>query len=50
MRTLIKNGLLIDPANRIQARLNLLLEDGRVALVTEECPGADQVIDAGGAW
>ncbi|MCD8224454.1 MAG: amidohydrolase family protein [Clostridiales bacterium] len=48
MRTLIKNGLLIDPANRIQARLNLLLEDGRVALVTEECPGADQVIDAGG--
>jgi len=48
MRTLIKNGLLIDPANQIQAHLNLVLEDGRVAAVTEECPAADQVIDAAG--
>ncbi len=31
MKTLIKNGLVIDPCNRVQARLNLLLEDGRVA-------------------
>lgn len=46
MKTLIKNGLLIDPANQIQAYLNLVLEDGRVAAVTEECPEADSVIDA----
>lgn len=48
MKTLIKNGLLIDPANQIQAYLNLVLEDGRVAAVTEECPEADSVIDAAG--
>ena len=29
MKTLIKNGLVTDPCNRVQARLNLLLEDGR---------------------
>ncbi len=48
MRTLIKNGRLIDPANRIQANLNLLLENGRVTLVTKEEPKADDVIDAKG--
>ena len=29
MKTLIKNGLLIDPANQVQAYLNLILEDGK---------------------
>ena len=48
MKTLIKNGLVIDPCNRVQARLNLLLEDGRVALVTRQEPPADQVVDAAG--
>ena len=48
MRTLIKNGLLIDPANRIQSKLNLVLEAGKVAGVTRECPEADEVIDAAG--
>lgn len=48
MKTLIKNGLLIDPANQINAYLNLVLEDGRVAAVTKECPKADRVIDAAG--
>ncbi len=48
MKTLIKNGLLIDPANQVQAYLNLLLEDGRVAAVTKDCPGADHVIDTAG--
>lgn len=48
MKTLIKNGLLVDPANRVQARLNLLLEDGRVAQVTRQEPAADQVVDAAG--
>lgn len=48
MRTLIKNGFLIDPANKIEAKLNLLLEGGRVALVTCEEPEADEIIDADG--
>ena len=29
MKTLIKNGLVIDPMNRVQSRLNLLLADGK---------------------
>ena len=45
MKTLIKNGLLIDPANQVQAYLNLILEDGKVVAVTEEEPEADRVID-----
>ncbi|MDY4920954.1 MAG: amidohydrolase family protein [Phascolarctobacterium sp.] len=48
MRTLIKNGLLIDPSNAIQAKLNLLLEKGKVKLVTTAEPEADMVIDATG--
>ncbi len=48
MSTLIKNGLLIDPANLVQAKLNLLLEDGRVKLVTAAEPQADVVLDAAG--
>lgn len=48
MKTLIKNGLVIDPANQVQAKLNLVLENGRVALVTTKEPKADEVIDAEG--
>ena len=40
MKTLIKNGLLIDSANQVQAYLNLILEDGKVVAVTEEEPEA----------
>lgn len=48
MRTLIRDGLLIDPANRVYAKLNLLIENGKVAAVTSEYPQADEVIDAAG--
>lgn len=48
MRTLIKNGLLIDPANHVQAKLNLLLDQGKVVAVTGDVPVADRVIDAQG--
>lgn len=48
MKTLIKNGLVIDPANRVEAKLNLVLENGKVALVTAAEPEADEVIDAEG--
>ena len=45
---LIKNGLLIDPGQQVQAKLNLLVEDGRIKLVTKDEPLADQVLDASG--
>lgn len=48
MKTLIKNGLLIDPANHVQAKLNLLIDGRKVSLVTDEEPAADRVIDAAG--
>ena len=48
MSTLIKGGLVIDPRNQICSQLNLLLQDGRVAAITESQPEADQVIDAPG--
>lgn len=48
MKLLIRNGLLIDPASGVQAKLNLLLENGRVAAVTQAEPAADRVIDAAG--
>ncbi len=48
MTLLIKNGRLIDPANGVDAKLNLLLEDGKIALVTREEPEADEVVDAAG--
>ena len=48
MKTLIKNGRLIDPTQRIDAELNLLIADGKVSSVTREEPEADIVIDAHG--
>lgn len=48
MKTLIQNGLLVDPANRIESKLNLLIEDGRVAQITQALPTANRVIDASG--
>ncbi len=48
MRTLIYGGRLIDPANRIDSRLNLLVENGRVSRVTSDLPEADRRIDATG--
>ncbi len=48
MKTLIHGGLLIDPANKVKAKLNVLLEDGKVAAVTSGMPEADQYIDATG--
>ena len=48
MRTLIYGGHLIDPANRVDAHLNILIENGRVAFVTEDMPNADERIDATG--
>ncbi len=48
MKTLIYGGRLIDPANRVDSLLNLLIEDGKVAWVGSGMPEADEKIDATG--
>ncbi len=50
-RILIKNGLVINPATKMNEQADVYIEDGRVRAIgqriTEE---ADQVIDASGKW
>ena len=48
MKTLIRGGRVIDPANRVDAVLNLLIEDGKIAWAGTGEPAADEVIDASG--
>lgn len=48
MKTLIRGGHVIDPYNRVDSGLNLLIEDGKIAWVGTETPEADCVIDASG--
>lgn len=48
MKTLIQNGLLMDPANNIAETCNLLIEGGRIAAVTRDWPEADRTLDAAG--
>lgn len=48
MRTLIYGGRVIDPANKVDGKLNLLLENGKIAGVTTDRPKADAEINAGG--
>jgi dihydroorotase len=52
MRILIAGGRVIDPANKRDAVLNLLIEDGRISEVfspgAQPAPPADRVLDARG--
>lgn len=50
MKTLIKNGFVIDPANGVNSKLNLVIEEGRIAEVTREEPKCERVIDAEGKY
>ena len=36
MRTLIKHGLIVDPASHVHSKNNLLVEDGRIQGLTAE--------------
>ncbi len=47
MNLLIRNGVVIDPANQVHARRDVLLADGRVA-AADGAAHIDRVIDAGG--
>ena len=48
MKTLIFGGRVIDPANRVDAQLNILMENGKIAWVGRSMPEADEKIDATG--
>jgi dihydroorotase len=49
MKMLIKNGRVVDPANRIDDTLDVLIEDGKVTKIGQDIPktGADVVQAAG---
>ena len=48
MKTLIYGGRVIDPANRVDGMLNLLIEDGKILWAGKDKPAADKTIDATG--
>jgi len=49
MKTLIRGGRVIDPANRVDAHLNLLIENAKIIWAGESEPAADEIIDAAGS-
>ena len=51
MKLLIKNGRVIDPASKLDAESDLLVEDGKIAKVNGKImEKADQIIEAGGCY
>lgn len=48
MKILISGGRVIDPANRVDGRLNLLIGDGKIRWAGTTTPTADKTIDARG--
>ncbi len=48
MKTLVHGGRVIDPASGIDSKLNVLIEDGRIAAVCPGEPPADRRVDAAG--
>ena len=48
MRILIHGGHVIDPANRVDGQLNLLVEDGKIVWAGTGKPDADRMINATG--
>ena len=48
MKTLIYGGRVIDPANRVDGMLNLLIEEGKILWAGTGMPDADRKIDATG--
>src|ERR1700712_5185176 len=49
MRLLIKNGLVVDPAQQFEARADLLIEDGKIAALSANIAASDaEIFDASG--
>ena len=53
MKTLIYNGHVIDPANHVDGKLNILIEDGKIAgfgeMRTTPIPEGCEILDAEGS-
>ena len=49
-RILLVNGFVVDPANNFQGQANVLIEEGKIAMVGKETPKADLRIEAGGLY
>lgn len=49
MRTIMKNGYVVDPQNRIQKKMDIALEDGKV-VETGENLGSGEIVDVSGNW
>lgn len=47
---LIRNGTVIDPSQKLQSKLDVLVEDGKVVKLGEKLKGGDRVIDASGQY
>src|SRR5204862_4371889 len=47
---LIQHGTILDPAQKLQRRADLLVRDGRVAGIGSQLGKADRVIDASGCY
>lgn len=50
MKTLIKNGLLINPSTQTEEITNILIEDGKIVVIGDNLQNADETIDATGKW
>ena len=50
MKTLIKNGLVINPSTQMEAVADVLIEDGKIKAIGSSHEAVDEVIDATGKW
>ncbi len=51
MKLLIKNGMIVDPANKREEKADLLIEDGKISKIEKSISDkADEVIDASGRY
>ncbi len=48
IRTVIKNGLVVDPANRICSKLDVAIEEGKIAEISSSSLSGENSIDAQG--
>jgi dihydroorotase len=47
---LIRNGTILDPSRKLEARADLLVRDGRIAAIGDSHGRADRVVDATGCY
>jgi dihydroorotase len=51
MKTIIRNGRVIDPSQKMDKKADVVIEDGRIADICGHAEtAADEIIDAEGMW